>query len=157
MACGNRRVRGEDRGILDLLEGIRVAHSSFYVFSNPLQYGESGMALVAMKNGIVHSQMAQDANAANAQHYLLAQALLQITGIKPVGYDTIPGLIGLAGGIDQIEAGLSNLNLPDFQINGRVHDWHLDGDRIAILIKHLSNRCILAVHHLAGPHLPAVR
>ena len=67
MACWNGRVCGEDRGAADLLEGIAVAHSSLYLLPNPLQDGKSRMALVAMKNGIVHTQMAQDAHAANAQ------------------------------------------------------------------------------------------
>ena len=147
----------KNRGVLDLLEGLPVAHPSLYLLPNPLQDGESGMALVAMKNGIVHPQLAQDAYAANAKDYLLAQALLQIAGIKPVGYDAIPGIVGLAGGIDQIKAGLSHLNLPDLQINRRVHDRHLDGDGIFIGIYHLPDGCILPVHHLAGPHLPAVR
>ncbi len=42
----HRSMGGEDGGLMDLLEGLSVAHASFHLLPDPLQNSESGMALV---------------------------------------------------------------------------------------------------------------
>ncbi len=100
--------------------------------------------------------MMQDPGSPNAQDNLLAQALLQVSGVKPVRYHPVPGIIDLTGGVQEVELDLSHQHLPDLQIDGLIHDRELDADGISFFIHHLSDGRILSVHHLAGAHLPAL-
>ena len=109
-----------------------------------------------MDDGIVQTQMVQNPGSADPQDNLLAQALLQVSGVKPVGYHPVPGIVDLAGGIQEIELDLSHLHLPDLEIDGLIHDREFDADGISFFIHHLSNGSILPVHNLAGTHLPAL-
>ena len=156
MPCRNRGVGGEHCGISDQLRGFAVVHPLLDLFSDPLQHGERGMALVQMKDGIILAQSPQYPCPADSQDNLLAQAHLPVAGVEPVGDDPVLRFVGLAGGIYQIELGPSHLNHPDLKCEGRVHDWNLDREWVSIPVQHLVNGRILSVQHLASPNLPAV-
>ena len=121
MACRNWRVSGEYRGFADFIKSISMAGSAFHllwrIFSKTAKAGWPSFIwrteyLIPMAWRILTPPIPKTIS--------WRKSLFQIAGVEPVGNTAVPGIIGIAGGIDEIESDFSYLNLPDFQVNGRI-------------------------------------
>ena len=94
--------------------------------ANAFEREEPGMTLVGVEDLRLQPEGAQSADAADAQHDLLAQAVLDVAAVEAVGDRRDLGGVGVDGGVEEVELDPPDVDLPDVEVGDVV--GHLDRD-----------------------------
>ena len=108
----HRRVRREDRRPAHLVQRLVEPAPRVYELADPLQHDEGGVPFVQMVDGRVQPEVAQHADAADAEDDLLLGPCLAIAAIEPRRQLAVPRRVFFQVGIEQVEPGASKLHLP---------------------------------------------
>ena len=114
------------------------------------------MALVQVQEVMIDAYLLKYRGAAEAQHDLLAQALLQIADIESGGNASIPWIVDFDIRVHQIEGDTPDGDLPHRDMDRGIGERHLNDALPAILVHHPGNRGGFAVDGLYEILLPAV-
>ena len=80
--------------------------------ADALERQEAGVALVGVEHLGLEAERPQHAHAADAEHDLLAQAVLGVAAVQPVGDVGALGAVALDGGVEQVQLHPADLHLP---------------------------------------------
>ncbi len=98
------------------------------VLTDPLQAEEPGMALVGVEHLGVQAERPQDPHPADAQHDLLADAVLGVPTVEPIG-DVVAGLaVAVHVGVQEEQPDPSDVDLPGLDLHRVTGQVHGDGD-----------------------------
>ena len=156
MARRNRCVSGEDGGGLYLLRSIFEAHAILHLLPYPLQYGESRVTLVEVKDRVLNAQGFQDLGSANAQDNLLDQSFFRLFCVKAGGHSTVPWIIPFDICIYEVKGYPAHLGLPNLEADRVFRDWNLYHQGLAIFIQDATDGSQLPVEHLTLARLPSI-
>jgi len=132
VAGGHRRVRREDRGRAQALER-GVAVDSFFLdeLAQPLELEERGVALVHVEHRRLEPELAQHADAADAEHQLLSQPVLPVAAVQRVRHFARPVRIALHLRVEEVERDSADEGAPDADANR---------DEVAVVVREHHRR-----------------
>ena len=84
----------------------------------------------------MQSQFAEGAYAADAEQDFLLHAVLPVTAVELMGNLTVLGDVGLEVGIEEIEVGAADGNLPDAGGHIAAGHSHMHGAPVALVVEH---------------------
>ncbi len=122
---------GEDGLGANLLEGVFERGAFGHQLARLLHEHERGVALVEVPDGRVDAQLAQGADAADAQDELLVQAHLAAAHVQDVGDG--PVALSVLGhvGVEQQQRHAADLDQPHGGVHGASGQLHADHQRLA--------------------------
>ena len=109
----HRRVRGEHAARPHRLDGGVERQPGGDELADPLEAEEPGVALVAVEHLRVDAEGPQRAHAADAEDDLLAQAVVRVAAVEPVGDRDAVGGVALDVGVEQVQGDLADVGAPD--------------------------------------------
>ena len=121
-----------------------------------LQHHEAGVALVQVPHRGIEAEGAQGADAADAQDDLLLDAGLAIAAVQARGQLAIPGRVLLEIGVEQIEVGMSQLDVPHRDQHGALAERHGDDAGLAVGRDRRLDRRVFPAQAPVALLLPAV-
>ena len=154
----DRRMRRVEAGGTDDLHALGEGEMLLLdALTQTLQTGEGGVALVVVIDLGMQAQRTQGAHAADAQQELLLQAVLPVATIELVRDLAVLGDVGLVVGVQQVEVGTADRDLPD--AHGKRAAGHAHGNRLpgAVLVQHGRGGDLQEVLRLVVGHLVALR
>ena len=108
--------------------------------ADPFEAEEPGVALVAVEHLRVDPEGAQRPDAADAEDDLLAQAVVRVAAVEPVGDGDAVGGVAFDVGVEQEQGDLADVGPPD-----------PDGDLVAGEVDAHSDTGVGEPERLAGP------
>ena len=127
---------GEQGRSPDHLYGLSEIEIVFLdIFTEPFKAGESGMALVAVIYLRVDAKDPQSPDSTDAQQQLLLETVLPIATVKMIGHLTVLGDVGLIIGVEKVQVGTSNGDLPDPGGDVPSGEGHASGHPVAGLVQ----------------------
>ena len=126
------RVGGEDARGPHRLDGLAVGEARvLHELADPLEAEEPGVALVGVEHLGVDAERVEGAHAADAEEDLLAEAVLGLAAVEPVGDGAQVGGVLLDVGVEQVQRHPTDLGLPHAGHERRAGQVDLDGDPVA--------------------------
>ena len=101
-------------------------HAGGHVLADPLEAEEPGVALVGVEDVGFDAERPQRPHATDAEHDLLAQPVVRVAAVEPVGDGDAVGRVALEVGVEQVQRDLADVGAPhpgDRGVAGEV-----DGD-----------------------------
>ena len=119
-------------------------------FADALDADEGGVSLVAVIDVVPDAQLAQGADAADAQQDLLLEAVLPVAAVEVVGDLAVLLEVGLEVGVEQVEVRAAHLAFPDARRERAAREG--DGDRhpAAGVVAHGRNGQLVEVLRFVG-------
>ena len=113
MSRRHRCMGGEEGGSPDHLEGLpEVEAVILYVFTESLESGECGVALIAVIYLRIESESPEGAHTAHAEEQFLLEPVLPVSAVELVGYLPVILAVGLEVSVEEIEVGTSDSHFP---------------------------------------------
>ena len=94
--------------------------------------------------------------AADTEHDLLPEALLQISRVEPGGYPPAVEVVAIDIRIQEVERYPPHLDLPDCDIDRGVDVWNPDHQMLALWIEHSSDGGRLGIERFVDVQLPSL-
>jgi hypothetical protein len=136
-AGGDRRVRGEHRAGSHRLEGFGEREAvGLHQHADALQPEEAGVSLVGVEHLHGHAERREGSHTADAEQHLLAQAVLDVTAVEPVGDELqLAGVLGDVG-VEQVQRRAPDRGLPHLGDQGLAVELEGDAHVLAQLQRH---------------------
>ena len=126
----HRRVGGEDARRAHRLDGLAVREAGvLHELADALEAEEAGVALVGVEHLGVDAERVEGAHAADAEEDLLAEAVLGLAAVEPVGDRPQVGRVLLDVGVEQVQRHPPDLRPPHARHERRAGQVDLDGAR----------------------------
>ena len=156
VAGGHRRVRGEDRALADAGQRVLERQALLEELVDALQHDEAGVAFVQVPHRGIEAEGAHGADAADAQDDLLLDARLAIAAVEARRQLAIPGRVLLEIGVEQVEMGVSQLDVPHRDQHRALAERHGDDARLAVGRDRRLDRGVFPAQAPIALFLPAV-
>ena len=114
------------------------------------------MPFVEMDHGIVDSEVLEHFRSAYAKNNFLAQPLFHVPGIEAGADGTIPWIVGIDVGVEQIQRNPADIYPPYGNMNGRLDERHPDHQLPSISIQHPVDGGLFALQPKLDTLLPAI-
>ena len=118
----HRCVRGEHTAGANDLDRLGERQARLDQFADALERQEAGVTLVGVEHLRVQAERAQHPNATDAEDDLLAQAVLDVAAVQPVGDGRDLGAVAVDRGVEQVEVDPADVDLPHVEPGGVAGD-----------------------------------
>ena len=157
MSRGHRSMGSEERRSADDLHGLaELEVLLLHILAKALQADECGMTFVAMIHLGADTEGAERADTADTEQDLLLQAVLPVTSIELMGDGTVLGKVGLPVGIEKVQVGTADTDLPDAGNDIASGECDAGSHPVAIGIKHRLRGDLQEVLRLILCHLVTI-
>ena len=120
------RVRREHAAAAHGLDGGVERQAGGDELADPLQPEEPGVALVGVEHVGLEAEGPQGADAADAEHDLLAQSVVLVAAVEAVGDGDAVGRVAVDVGVEQVQRDAADVGPPD--VDRDVVAGEVDGD-----------------------------
>ena len=114
-AGGHRSVRGEDSAGAHDLDCLGERQAGLDQLADAFERQEPGVTLVGVEDLRVQSERAQRPDAADAEHDLLTNAVLDVAAVQAIGDRGDLGRVGIDRGVEQVQVDAADHDLPDVE------------------------------------------
>jgi len=112
------------------------------------------MTFVEVHCRIISAEDVEHLPAADAEHDLLPETLLQVSRVESGGYPPVLGFVAVDISVQEVERHPADLNLPDGDVDGRVDVRDLNHQVFAGRIEHPGDGCCIRVERFVDIQLP---
>jgi hypothetical protein len=152
----DRGVGGEDALLAGLGGGLGEGEARRHFFADQFQGKEGGVAFVHVEDARLDAQRAQEPHPAHPQQDLLHDAHGVVAAIDPAGQVAVMLGVFRAVGVQQIDDGAPDVDLPGVEKDlGQVNVHHAD-QRLALAVQHRFERQVARVEQGVMFGLPVV-
>ena len=117
------------------LESLVEGESLMDIVYQTLQVAECCVSLVAMIDILLDAKTLQQQHTTDTEQDLLLQTVLPVATIESVGDRLVVLRVEFVVCVEQIQTHTTNIHTPYSSMYVVVHIWHLDEERVAILIQ----------------------
>ena len=117
---------GENTAGADDLDRLGVGEPGLDQLAHPFHRQEAGVPLVGVEDLRVQPEGPQRPDATDAEHDLLAQSMLDVAAVEPVGDGSDLGRVRVDSGVEEVQVDATDVDLPHVEVGDLV--GHLDGD-----------------------------
>ena len=127
----DRRVGREDGARAHGLDGLVEAQTAGHQLPRPLQPEEAGVALVGVEHLRVEAEGLQRPHPTDAEEDLLADAVLGVAAVEPVGDGPALGGVAVHVAVEQVQLDAADVGAPDLRLEGLAGQVDRDADAVA--------------------------
>ena len=152
-----RRVYRIERRSTHYLEGFAEFQMFvLYIVYQPLYIQQGSMALVAVVEIGLDTQLVQHQGTADTQQILLFHTVFPVTAVELVGDGAVPFAVRVEVGVEQIEFDAAYIHAPDVGIDNAAGVGNLEYHRTAVFFGHLLDGELVEVLGLVVGNLLTV-
>ena len=153
----DRRVGGENALLLGGGQGVGQVLPGGHFFADQFQGEKGRVAFVHVEDRRLHAELAQQADAADAEQDFLHHPHRAVAAIN--ARRQIAEMLGVVGmvGVQQIDRHAPDVHAPRLEEDPVHVDLHLQHQRLAVHVQHGFQRHGLRVHQIVKFGLPVVR
>ena len=158
VACRNGGMGGEETAGANQFHCLFVHQTAFlHVFTQPFQADECGVAFVAVVDGRTYAHNPQCPDTANAQQDFLLETVFPVAAVELIGDLAVLLHVVFEVGIQEVEVGAADADLPDTGVHHAAGHLHGDGHPVAVLVGYRLCRNLEEVLGVVFRHLIALR